>query len=135
MQNDSILMQNNYMPVKVALKWLRVGSLTFQRSQLWHPLRFVNESRSFNIQIRGSIVVSISACHADDPGSIPGRGDGPPVCRPRDGGWWWRGANVWNAGILRRATMVVMYMAHGHGVAVAQSHEHTDRPPCKSVIV
>ena len=23
---------------------------------------------------RGSIVVSISACHADDPGSIPGRG-------------------------------------------------------------
>ena len=74
MQNDSILMQNNYMPVKVALKWLRVGSLTFQRSQLWHPLRLVNESRSFNIQIRGSIVVSISACHADDPGSIPGRG-------------------------------------------------------------
>ena len=27
------------------------------------------------MQIRGSIVVSISACHADDPGSIPGRGD------------------------------------------------------------
>ena len=26
------------------------------------------------VQIRGSIVVSISACHADDPGSIPGRG-------------------------------------------------------------
>jgi hypothetical protein len=25
-------------------------------------------------QIRDSIVVSISACHADDPGSIPGRG-------------------------------------------------------------
>ena len=25
--------------------------------------------------IRGSIVVSISACHAEDPGSIPGRGD------------------------------------------------------------
>ena len=25
-------------------------------------------------QIRGSIVVSISACHAEDPGSIPGRG-------------------------------------------------------------
>lgn len=24
--------------------------------------------------IRGSIVVSISACHAEDPGSIPGRG-------------------------------------------------------------
>ena len=28
-----------------------------------------------NTQIRGSIVVSISACHAEDPGSIPGRGD------------------------------------------------------------
>ena len=27
-----------------------------------------------NHQIRGSIVVSISACHAEDPGSIPGRG-------------------------------------------------------------
>jgi hypothetical protein len=26
-------------------------------------------------KIRGSIVVSISACHAEDPGSIPGRGD------------------------------------------------------------
>ena len=27
-----------------------------------------------NSQIRGSIVVSISACHAEGPGSIPGRG-------------------------------------------------------------
>ena len=27
-----------------------------------------------DLQIRGSIVVSISACHAEDPGSIPGRG-------------------------------------------------------------
>ena len=26
------------------------------------------------IQVRGNIVVSISACHAEDPGSIPGRG-------------------------------------------------------------
>ena len=25
--------------------------------------------------VRGSIVVSIPACHAEDPGSIPGRGD------------------------------------------------------------
>ena len=25
-------------------------------------------------EVGGSIVVSISACHADDPGSIPGRG-------------------------------------------------------------
>ena len=29
------------------------------------------------LQIRGSIVVSISACHAEDPGSIPGRGVSP----------------------------------------------------------
>ena len=27
-----------------------------------------------NVQIRGSIVVSISGCHVEDPGSIPGRG-------------------------------------------------------------
>jgi len=26
-------------------------------------------------KIRGSIVVNISACHAEDPGSIPSRGD------------------------------------------------------------
>ena len=30
---------------------------------------------ALNVRIRDSIVVSISACHADDPGSIPGRGD------------------------------------------------------------
>ena len=29
---------------------------------------------TFFAQMRGSIVVSISACHAEDPGSIPGRG-------------------------------------------------------------
>ena len=28
----------------------------------------------YALQLRVSIVVSISACHADDPGSIPGRG-------------------------------------------------------------
>ena len=33
-----------------------------------------------NSQIRGSIVVSISACHAEGPGSIPGRG-GPRALR------------------------------------------------------
>ena len=33
-------------------------------------------------QIRDSIVVSISACHAEDPGSIPGRGVMPPPCLP-----------------------------------------------------
>ena len=36
------------------------------------PLRVVRCSRTF--QIRDSIVVSISARHAEDPGSIPGRG-------------------------------------------------------------
>ena len=30
---------------------------------------------SNSMQIRGSIMVSISACHAEDPGSIPGRGE------------------------------------------------------------
>ena len=36
------------------------------------PLRVERCARTF--QIRDSIVVSISACHAEDPGSIPGRG-------------------------------------------------------------
>ena len=31
--------------------------------------------QQLSFQIRGSIVVSISACHAEDPGSIPGRGE------------------------------------------------------------
>ena len=39
---------------------------TPQTSQVQNP-----ESK---YQIRGSIVVNISACHAEDPGSIPGRG-------------------------------------------------------------
>ena len=38
-------------------------------SAKYYKLKFV-----VDVQIRGSIVVSISACHADDPGSIPGRG-------------------------------------------------------------
>ena len=29
----------------------------------------------YGCKLRGSIAVSISACHAEDPGSIPGRGD------------------------------------------------------------
>ena len=33
-----------------------------------------NISQEIYSQIRDSIVVSISACHAEDPGSIPGRG-------------------------------------------------------------
>ena len=34
----------------------------------------VNTTGRSREQVRGSIVVSISACHAEDPGSIPGRG-------------------------------------------------------------
>ena len=33
-----------------------------------------------NSMIRGSIVASISACHAEDPGSIPGRGGACRLC-------------------------------------------------------
>ena len=40
----------------------------------------VPHTESRTLQIRGSIVVSISACHADDPGSIPGRGDVCTLC-------------------------------------------------------
>ena len=35
---------------------------------------FVVQTWQHMKQIRGSIVVSIFACHAEDPGSIPGRG-------------------------------------------------------------
>ena len=38
-------------------------------------VRIRHESEQRNMQaVLGSIVVSISACHAEDPGSIPGRG-------------------------------------------------------------
>ena len=37
-------------------------------------LSLSSRSKSLEYQFRDSIVVSISACHADDPGSIPGRG-------------------------------------------------------------
>ena len=48
--------------------------------------------------IRDSIVVSISACHADDPGSIPGRGAFPfceplPTSLPK---WGTRSNEVWH---------------------------------------
>ena len=36
---------------------------------IYQRLRFIDE---FNQIVRGSIVVSIPACHAGDPGSIPG---------------------------------------------------------------
>ena len=75
-----------------------------------HRKKTTSHKCSCTLQIRGSIVVSISACHADDPGSIPGRGvpftfcawdmcefrshgicaDGPPwhIVRVSVGGGW-----------------------------------------------
>ena len=35
---------------------------------------FRTQDKPKSVKIRDSIVVSISACHAEDPGSIPGRG-------------------------------------------------------------
>ena len=42
------------------------------RFDFWGALHW--RAKPVSHQIRGSIVVSISACHAEDPGSIPGRG-------------------------------------------------------------
>ena len=67
----------------------RNGSASDSRSDgwafesLWPQLFTAPPSRARTPQkwhrhsrhVRDSIVVSISACHADDPGSIPGRGD------------------------------------------------------------
>ena len=41
---------------------------------------FENNLRAVQSALRVSIVVSISACHADDPGSIPGRGMSTRIC-------------------------------------------------------
>ena len=55
---------------------LRLCSMPISRTAQMAHWVLVNE---FCLQesnmIRGSIVVSISACHAEDPGSIPDRGD------------------------------------------------------------
>ena len=56
----------------------------WKESYLSHPLRvsliilflLLRYTAIVNISIRGSIVASIPACHAGDPGSIPGRGAG-----------------------------------------------------------
>ena len=48
---------------------------TFSRMSRAQKYSFRNVMKVFfspSQQIRGSIVVSISACHAEDPGSIPG---------------------------------------------------------------
>ena len=47
------------------------NALCFHKSHWWH-LRLAKPP--LLLSIRDSIVVSISACHAEDPGSIPGRG-------------------------------------------------------------
>ena len=52
------------MPItETALRALRVGKNDTP-----------DEANLLTLQIRCSIVVSISACHAEDPGSIPGGG-------------------------------------------------------------
>ena len=43
---------------------------------VWHEKGLLGERKCYEVlYIHGRIVVSISACHAEDPGSIPGRGD------------------------------------------------------------
>ena len=41
-------------------------------------------ARAAILKVRGSVVVSISACHAEDPGSIPGGGVCPVCVRTTD---------------------------------------------------
>ena len=48
-----------------------VGNKTKMFRLKLHVIRLVFKLKFI---LRGSIVVSISACHAEDPGSIPGRG-------------------------------------------------------------
>ena len=59
--------------------WVRVGLGVCGRGGGWAAPAGASSnaiivSSLSDDQIRGSIVVSISACHAEDPGSIPGRG-------------------------------------------------------------
>ena len=50
---------------------------TMRVGERWRGIHLARQDASFSglTSIRGSIVASISACHADDPGSIPGRGE------------------------------------------------------------
>ena len=52
-------------------------------------VRYLISARLLRLDVRDSIVVSISACHADDPGSIPGRGVVFLTCSCADGGLAW----------------------------------------------
>ena len=53
----------SYVPIETN----NLGSACYQEAE--HETKEMT-----HIKIRDSIVVSISACHAEDPGSIPGRG-------------------------------------------------------------
>ena len=71
-------------------------------------------------QIRGSIVVSISACHAEGPGSIPGRGVSKD-CEDRT-----QGALQWV-----QVKLVSRYLCQGispHGKVVSISARHAENP-------
>ena len=51
-----------------------LGSDAFRTYSWNHSDRSFMAKTCLVMHLRVSIVVSISACHADDPGSIPGRG-------------------------------------------------------------
>ena len=60
------------------LAWvtLRLCILPISRTaQVAHQVLVTDVQQQHDTMVRGSIVVSISAHHAEDPGSIPGRGD------------------------------------------------------------
>ena len=58
-----------------------VASVSCEHNALIHAYE---RPRPHGVHIRVSIVVSISACHADDPGSIPGRGMFPVQSSDRE---------------------------------------------------
>jgi hypothetical protein len=53
---------------------MAMSDTCLQQMLRWGSMFLKRQSDFLRSQIRGSIVVSISACHAEDPGSIPGRG-------------------------------------------------------------
>ena len=57
----------------VACFWKCIGSFSLRQQSSFALLKGARQ-KPFRRDILGSIVVSISACHVEDPGSIPGRG-------------------------------------------------------------
>ena len=53
---------------------MNIKSRFFLQKGLFFVIEIKELSSVVKTCFRDSIVVSISACHADDPGSIPGRG-------------------------------------------------------------